>query len=237
MREQLGRKIKKLVELNRAAKGNPAGFVREHVEEYVALRQAITMHLIRYPGTLVHFEDKQLTGEAIRAVNQLWASVQDRDIWDEIRYGDLGGDIQVTYSLRAKRLRPTFISVTPRQEVVSHYEQAMSAWLHGLDCAALILCCLIIEDLVKDKLFKKDPRLVYESTRDRGLNPLGREKDLAKLLRTARHESLLTQQGYRNAERIRRLRNGAVHRLKQIGEDQGFDAILDTKSLIEQLLL
>ena len=83
---------------------------------------------------------------------------------------------------------------------------------------------------MKQKLSRK-PNLVWESIG----NSL-KERSLSELINNAANEGLLDKSTKKMAHNIRLLRKDAVHKLRSITSDEAYNAIMNTKKIIEQLL-
>lgn len=139
------------------------------------------------------------------------------------------------YIERVKMIKPTFITVSPTNEIRTYFQQAMTAWSHGLNTAALILSCSILEAILKQVLCRKDPKLVYETGTGKSFKDF-KEKDLEVLIENARLKKILDGSEANKANKIRKSRNAAVHKLKQFSSKETFNAIISTKDLLEKLL-
>jgi len=226
MRDELGANIKKLLSIQREADQESITdeLFKAHLRTYLELWEDITKELMENPGQLVHFEDEKTREVAAAAVVKLWSQVDTDDFYWKIMDGDVGANLVGTYVERAKKLRPTFVSVEPTSEIRRYYSEAVTAWLYGLDCAALILCWSLIESMTRHALRAKK----------KDVEP-GPGK-LERLLFAAKDIGALTDQGHRDADTVRKLRNYALHRLRPVTAEECYDAILGTRRVIEDLL-
>jgi len=99
-----------------------------------------------------------------------------------------------------------------------------------------ILCCSIIEDTLKEQLYNLDPNLALVLDTYKG-NLIGvKNKKLEYLIYEAFNHNIIDKKGKQIANKIRILRNNAVHSLVEIDDSQTYQAILDTKKLVEKIL-
>lgn len=112
----------------------------------------------------------------------------------------------------------------------------MRAWLFGLNNSWLILCCSILENILKAKLYKIDIDLVYKISESKNILQGVEDYDLEILINNAERENLITFKEKNIAHKIRIHRNQAIHRLHTFSSKKTYDAILSTKSIIEKLL-
>ena len=205
--EPLVQIIKGLVDLHKEYKlktSTPDSFLKysDEVSEYA---QGIAEHLMWHPGTLVHFEDTELMNEAKNAIEELWKSLNYDKLSDEMFSGGFSGlmvNIVGDYIERVKMIKPTFITVKPNNEIRTYFQQAMTAWSHGLNTASLILSCSILEAILKQVLLRKDPKLVYDTGKGKSFKEL-KEKDLEVLIENARLKNILDDREAIKAVKIR----------------------------------
>ena len=205
--EPLVQIIKGLVDLHKEYKlktSTPDSFLKysDEVSEYA---QGIAEHLMWHPGTLVHFEDTELMNEAKNAIEELWKSLNYDKLSDEMFSGGFSGlmvNIVGDYIERVKMIKPTFITVKPNNEIRTYFQQAMTAWSHGLNTASLILSCSILEAILKQVLLRKDPKLVYDTGKGKSFKEL-KEKDLEVLIENARLKNILDDREAIKADKIR----------------------------------
>ena len=239
--EPLVKIIKGLVDLHKEYKSKtstPDSFLKysDEVSEYA---QEIAEHLMWRPGTLVHFEDTELMNEAKIAIDELWKNLSDDKLLDEMLSGGFSGLLACIvgdYIDRVKMIKPTFITVKPTNEIKTYFQEAMNAWSHGLNTASLILSCSILEAILKQVLLRKDPKLAYNTGNGKSFKDF-KEKDLEALIENARLKKILDDGEAKKADKIRKTRNAAVHKLKQFSSDETYKAIITTKELIEKLLM
>jgi len=235
--EPLVKAIKGLVDLHKKYKSKtstPDSFLKysDEVGEYA---QEITEHLMWHPGSLVYFEDTELMTDAKIAIDELWKTLSYDELSDEMFSGGFSGlmvNIVGDYIERVKMIKPIFITVKPNNEIRTYFQQAMNAWSYGLNTASLILSCSILEAILKQVLLRKDPKLVY----DAGKGMSFKEKDLEVLIANAKLKKILDDSEAKKADKVRKSRNAAVHKLKQFSSDETYKAIIATKELIERLL-
>ncbi len=209
-------------------------------KEFCELCEKIIEDLIWAPGKLIYVPDETERVKAQCLVDLIWSKQESEELFDQMVGGSYTGllvEILGDYTDRAKMLKPTFISVNPKNiEFSRYYEDAMRAWLFGLNSAALILCCSIIEDTLKEQLYNLDPNLALILDIHEGKVTGIKNKKMEKLIYEAANHNIIDIRGKRIAHRIRELRNSAIHSLEKIDDSQTYQAILDTKELIEKIL-
>jgi hypothetical protein len=136
------------------------------------------------------------------------------------------------YMNKARRLRPSLVSIEPKEEISAYFQSAMQCWLFGLNTAALILCWSVIEYLLTEAFKKKGLSLTKEK---------GKYKSEAEIINEASDNLILDSDTKRMAHDVRELRRLAVHHISQyhgrnIGETETFNVIMNTKKIIDKLL-
>ncbi|MEK0337105.1 MAG: DUF4145 domain-containing protein [Nitrosopumilus sp.] len=220
--------IKRLVDLHKKYKteNTTANSFVGYSEEAEGLAYEIIEKLIWEPGKLLYFEDTALISDARNAVKDLWDSLPADELWEEISTGGFKGilvNIISDYIDRAKLLNPVFISIEPPNQIKKYFREAMGAWLFGLNTAALILCCSIIEKMLETIY----PKLTKAEKEKKGKLEALIDKTNGKIFNETEAET---------AHIIRLLRNDAVHDLKRPSKEDTYEAILNTVSLIEKIL-
>ena len=214
-------------------------FSDEDIDKFNKIYEEILSNLLNKPGMLLFFEDPNDQKIAKIVIDIIYENIDSDEIFDEMTGGGFSGllvNILSDYIDRAKLLKPTFISLNPENEEFKRYfEEAMHAWLSGADRAALILCASIIEDILKNKLDKIDIDLAYDliiqDGQIKGIKSIG----LKKLIQNALNENIFSFEDYKKALNIVRLRNEIVHELKDVNFKETYNAIIDTKNLVEKL--
>ncbi len=204
----LEKNIKKLLDLYRKIKNN-GGISQEIFDEYLEDLQEIKYEIIDIlmwsPGSLIHTNNIFDLNEAEEAISKIWDEVDTDQHFDEITSGGYGGllvNIIGDYIDRAKLIKPTFVSDELSTEFKIYYEQAMQAWIYGLNQASLILCCSIIENSLKNELEN------YLQNVPSGLEVL---------IEKAHKFDILNKKEQKKVFKIKNLRNNAVHELKKVG--------------------
>ncbi|MBN1517043.1 DUF4145 domain-containing protein [Candidatus Sumerlaeota bacterium] len=209
----------------------------DQASEFGTLWRSIVNDLIWSPGTLIYIPDETERKSAKRLIDLIWEIQDAEEIFDQMASGGYSGlmvSIVGDYIDRAKMLKPTVISIhAQNSEFKAYFEEAMMAWLHGLNSSSLILCGSIIEDMIKTQLYNIDPKLLVNLA-NKGHRE--KNKELFKLIETAFSHHIIDKEGKETAHLIRKLRNDAVHKLKKVSEEETYRAILDTKELIEKIL-
>jgi hypothetical protein len=225
--EPLVQLVKRAIELVKSNR-------KEDVSKYLEYRERIIDILILDPGKLIYFADPELIKEAESAFNIIWDNNVDTDELFYALHSEVMVGMTVDYIRRAIKLKPTLVSVKPDNIVAAYFSNVIEAWLFGLNSAALILCCSVIEQILNQKF----PVLKYKS--DKILRDFKSLRDIERTLEEFIDE--VARQGFIDekirimAQNIRTLRNSAVHKLKPISSDEAYNAIMSTKKIIEQLL-
>jgi len=211
----------------------------EKKEETNKLIEDIVDYLVWYPGALFYDENHARHKRNEVVIDLLWKIVDSDQIIDELFSGGYSGllaNMLGDFSERVKMLKPTFISVNPETtEFSSYYEEAMKAWLYGLSNAAIIICFAVIEDLLKDRLCQVDIEYVYE-LKDPN-NPKGvKQLSYDRIIMAAMGEGLINKKEKNILFNIKKLRNNSIHSLTSVSDSEVYDAILQTKRIVEKLL-
>ena len=232
--------IKGLVDLHKEYKAKtttPDSFLK-YSDEVGDYAKEIAEHIMWHPGELLYFEDSEVMSDAKVAIDDLWKNMSYDELSGEMFSGGFSGlmvDIVGDYIDRVKMIKPTFITIKPTNEIKTYFQQAMDAWSHGLNTAALILSCSILEAILKQVLCRKYPKLVYDLDKSKG-NKGFIERDFDVLIDNARKKKIIDDSEAKKADNIRKKRNAAVHKLKQISSEETHKAIITTKEIIEKLL-
>jgi len=227
--------IKGLVDLHKEykSKTTTADSFLKSSDEASDYAKEIAEHLMWHPGDLLYFEDSELMADAKLAIDDLWKNISYDELSEEMFSGGFSGvmaSIVGDYIERVKMIKPTFITIKPTNEIRTYFQQAMTAWSHGLNTAALILSCSILEAMLKQVLLEKDPKLVYQTGKGKSF------MDFEVLIENAKLSGIFNDSEASKANNIRKLRNAAVHNLKQFSTVETYKAIITTKEIIEKLL-
>ncbi len=210
----------------------------EQYKRMQTLFDEVVEDLMWHPGRLIYFQDSKMMELGQSLVNFLWDGTDAGELWDELHSGGFSGllvNLTGDYCDRAVQLKPTFIAVEPTQEVRQYFQEAMLAWVHGLDRASLILCWSVIENLLREKLSRQDTKLVYEAGSGKSLGGL-KEKSCHEWIRSARRLGWLDDVAVRQADAIKKARREAVHRQSSPLSKEVYQFIMDTKNILEQLM-
>lgn len=193
--------------------------------------------MIDNPGTLVYVEDKSKRKFYETVINFTWGIVDSGQIIDRLfstqnKLDELIGD----YSDRAQKIKPIIIHVNPDcTEYTVYLEEAMSAWMYGLNNAAIILCFSVLENILRDKLCKINIDYAIELSDE--LNPKGATPvSFGKIVKSAHKEKLITYNHKEALFNIKKKRNNSVHKLFSVKNDEAYDIIIKTKDIVEHLL-
>ncbi len=211
----------------------------EKKDETNSLMTEIIDYLIWFPGRLFFDENKSRQKRNKVVIDFLWITLEPNDIFDELLSGGYTGllsNMLDDFSKRVKMLKPTFISVNPESNEFSNYfDEAMKAWLYGLPNASLIICFSLLENLLKDKLCQKDCTYVYE-LKDPS-NPKGvKQVSYDRIIMSSLNEGIINKNEKNILFQIRKLRNNSIHELNSVTDSEVYDAIIQTKDIVERLL-
>jgi len=241
----ISRRILELIDIIRKSiyeeNGNIELKIPEHLKKDVNnLRKSIIEDLVWSPGTLIHFQDKSELEAAKATIDLIWDTFNIDEIFEEITSGGCGGllvNIIGDYIDRAKMLKPTLVTINPENyDFHIYFKEAMNSWLFGLNNASLILCCSLLENILIEELRKINKELVYKIYIDDNIIKGVQPHSLETLINIAAEESLFSFEEKKSAHKIRRLRNNAIHGLRSISSKQTYNAIINTKNIVEKLL-
>ena len=208
-------------------------------KEFNSLWKSIVEGLMWSPGTLIYIPNEAERKAAKVFIDVIWKNEDTDDIFDEITGGGYSGllvNIIGDYIDRAKILKPTFISINPENtEFYVYFEEAMRSWLFGLNNSVLILCCSMLESLLKEKLSAVSVSYVYDFSDNKNFSGI-KQFQMDKLISNASQIGLIGKQETNVAFTIKNLRNNVVHKLQNVSQQQAYEAIMNTKDLIEKLL-
>lgn len=206
-------------------------------EEYMDCAAEIVTELIERPGQLICIVDPDLIRKAETAINIIWSNVDEEELFNEFYFGKVVDNVHHEsrasmiagdYLDRAKKLRPFLVSVKPNDEISAYFENAVECWLFGINSASLILCCAAMEGLMVDRLSNINRTLACKED--------GKTRGLFELIDNAARSGILDDSTKQMAHGIRELRRESVHRLRNVDNTEAFNAIMNTKKIIEKLL-
>lgn len=209
-------------------------------DEFNKLWSSIIEDLMWEPGKLIYVSDPSELTAYKTIIDLMWRTLDTEDMFDELTSGGYGGlmvDIVGNYIDRAKYIKPILIGINPGiEDFHVYFNEAMKSYFYGLNNSALILCCSILENIIKKKLSETDDELVYKLIIKDGKVVGVNELPLKKLINNAALVNLISYEEKETAQEIRELRNNTVHKLFNISSDKTYKAIIDTKNIIENLL-
>lgn len=202
------------------------------------LWNSIIEDLMWEPGKLIYINDPEKISAYETVIDIMWHTLDTEEMFNDLTSGGYSGllvDIVGNYIDRAKVIKPIFISIDPKKEDFNiYFNEAMKSYFYGLNKSALILICSILESTIKMELSKIDNKLVYHLSEKNGKTKVI-VHSLKKLINNAAKKNLITFEEQETAHDIRELRNDAVHELLQVSSEQTYNAIINTKNLIESL--
>ena len=225
----LSEKVKRLVEMMQSS--TPKKTDNEKLELLMSIRR----ELVFSPGTLIFFKDPSELKAAEFVMDFIWDTMDSEEIWKEIGY--LFVDLEEDYVDRAKKLKPILISINPQNtEFQTYFDEAMKAWLFGLNNSAIILCFAILEDILVSELRDIDPDLALELKRVDGKEKGVKNKKLAILIKNAFERNLVDDREYAILDELRTIRNNCIHHLIPVEEQKTYEVIIRTKEIVEKIL-
>lgn len=203
------------------------------------LMTEITDFMVENPGKLFFHEDSERLKKYEIVVDVLWETFNSDQIFDKLHdsgYSSLLSDMMLSFSSRVKMLKPTFISVKPDStEFSMYFEEAMKAWLYGVPNASLFICFSVIEEVLKDRLCQINVDYVYE-LKD-SYNPKGVWRvSFNRIIMAAKSEGLINFQEKNILFDIKKKRNDSIHNLAPVSDEEVYEAIMQTKKIVEKLL-
>lgn len=200
---------------------------------------SIKEQVVSFPGRLIYEENPKKLKKNQAGIDLLWKTIDEDEIFDEIISGGYAGLLAHSmgdYAARAKKLKPTFISVNPiDKDFPVFFEEAMNCWLYGSNRASIILCFSILEDLLKEKLLEIDDQLVYKLSSSDKLNKV-RVYPSYILIKNAYKKFLITKDQKDSLFIIKNKRNDIVHNLHSVNSSETYEMIIQTKEIVEHLL-
>ena len=208
-------------------------------KKMTTLIEKINNELVMSPGTMIYYSNKNKLECAQKLTSFVWDTLDPDEIFDNISTGDDSWfmvNLLGAYSDRIKKLKPTFVSINPNNtEFEIIYNEAMRAWLFGLNNASIILCCSLIENLLKEKLYNISINEIYYTNNGEEFNAW-QQKSLDQLIKNASRHEILDNETKNKAYGVKNLRNRAIHELETITSQMTLDMIYDTKRIIEKIL-
>ena len=131
---------------------------------------------------------------------------------------------------RLKKIRPTFSSIVyPDSEFKEYYNEALSAWLYGLNTASLIICWSFLDALIR--------RTVYFHSIQAYIKIIQMDDPRRELLAQLKEWQILNGPDIHDIDGLRKLRNKAVHETEPIDSKTAFEAILKSRFIVEKISL
>ncbi len=198
----------------------------------------VMVSMIEKPGVLLYIKEESKRNHYKALIELVWKFVDPEKIYQSLsdeNYETLHF-IAEGLSKRVVKLKPTVVSVDPKySEFTSYLDEAISAWLHGLDNASLILCFSVLENIIKDKLCKINIDYVYELNNPS--DPYGvKSFSFDAIIKNAYREKLISKKQKNALFRIKKKRNSSVHNMTSISSTEAYEIIQETKEIIECLL-
>ena len=205
----------------------------EEEKEINKLLREIFYYMLWNPGALLEFENKNDMEYAKLILNLIWDKIIiDPDIhYDYLNSEQFYLDEHDTFDVlfqsalrRLKLLKPTFL-INIQQDYnpnfKAYYKEAMLAWLYGLNNAAIVLCCAILEEALEDIMITKS--LDYK------------REDFKTLIDHAEFLKVIDENIAKKFHEIRRIRNKSIHDLEGFTDKTTLEQIINTKELIEKI--
>lgn len=220
----------------RAAGGTSEEYAKSSSKRTSLLLQEIILGFAWHPGEFISVKDEEEKKRLEHQFNEIWAYVED-DIFDVIFWGEYPGSglqdefaglVMDEFAGRLKRIRPIFVSITyPDSEFKKYYNEALEAWLFGLNTASLIICWSFLEALIKNTVHLRSVQAY--------MTIIKMEYPQEGFLAQLKEWQFLSGSDLNDIDGIRKLRNKAVHETKSIDSQSAFEAIVRSKAIVEKI--
>lgn len=239
-----------LVQLLRSvseSQGEENSSTEESVPNKDTAWESLVWELLENPAQLVCIPDKRKRETLKSVIGCIWPEKDEADrqetrewIFQEMFGGYFTSimlDLVDEYPRRAMELRPTLVGFDPQDpELEACFEEAVQAWLRGLNRASVILCCSAMEQLLSRRLYAIDPDLALELKRT-GDRIVGvKNRQLREIIEVSFLRGVIDAVDKKKAHKLRKLRNDAVHGLRAVSEEDALDAIQSFQVLLEKVL-
>lgn len=207
-----------------------AANLASYLRKKEAIRDKIAEYLFWSPGQLIYYDNEDRLLEAKSALQEVWQDISRDEIWDRIDREGWDYTVMVDdYLQRQLAIGPTLISQNPRNRYFHHYFQsAVLCWIHGIFAASIILCCVVLEDLLK---------MLIEDYRRRSKEDDVVPTDLHGWIQYSQEKGMIDESEQEELERIRLARNKIVHSMKTSGTDkQSLDILKRTIAFVSDHL-
>ncbi|GAA5522403.1 hypothetical protein LQ318_11690 [Aliifodinibius salicampi] len=215
----------------------------ELFEEFTDKIKAVERHTVNNPGALIYLKPSE-DRETIEGIFQTFGkNLDQREAFDALVGGhnlDFLMNTLYAYINRASQLTPTFISTRYHSnDFRKYFNEAMEAWTHGLDNAALIMIYSVLEEAVRNSLCQSVPELcqkLYISNGDEVRS--NNDYPMSKLIEIARDRDVISYETERKLKNIGKARNSAVHNLDNYDSTNGkevYQILLDARDIIEDV--
>ena len=218
-----------------------AKLTKSESDEFNKISKDVIEFLITKPGGLIFIENKKRIKACKFAVEKVLELHTSDELYDEVLEGGFNGlmfDELDTYTSRVRRLRPTFLSITPdNKEFYTYYDEAMRCWLYGLNNSSIIIIATLLENILKERLSdfnQKEIIKILEIIRaDEKFKRV--EINFDVLIDIAEYKGWLSEENKLSAHRLRKKRNKIVHNGLNISSNEAIDLINKTKNIFEEL--
>lgn len=221
-----------------ASGGTSEEYAKSSSKKKSLLLQEIIIGFAWNPGEFIFVKDEEEKDLLEHQFNEIWNYVED-DIFDVIFWGEYpGSGLQdefaslVIYEVaeRLKRIRPIFSSIIyPDSEFKEYYNEALSAWLFGLNTASLIICWSFLEALIRNTVHFRSIQAYMK------ISQMDNQQE--ELLAQLKEWQILNGSDIHDINGLRKLRNKAVHETEPIDSSTAFKAIRKSRTIVEKISL
>jgi hypothetical protein len=202
----------------------------------------ILMHRanIWQPGIVVQVEKSPVMQEIIEHFDVLWDQFNNGPIFEKMKeFGDEDKMWEMVgiVGVRLSKLRPLIVTSDPTTYgFAAYYAEAVKCWAYGLNRAAAILCCSVIEEVITGEIAKEEKDFAISLNYSEGIPISISTRTFHKIIEAAYDRTYLTEEQYQQAEEIRIIRNRILHEMEDVSEEESLKLISSTRSIIQSLL-
>lgn len=212
------------------------------LQTFFELRQGMAEFTMWAPGQVIALNDLSKVTRYNNLLESAFKHFDEMAFYLKIMDGEhneLGEEILSYYIENAKNLKPIFIhSKYAQGGFVNFFNEAMRAWVFGLNIAALLLTHSIVEETLRLSLYEKFGEEYIDLYVQDGYDfRPSRRWRMWDLIQTAKQKQLLDVYEAEFLEEMSRTRNNATHQLKvtELRKDKVLVYIQSSVQLVEKL--